>query len=358
MKSSIKILTSVIGYGTYFPALLVKKKLESLGFEVELFIFERLYSQEKKKLFYESAEAFATNFKLARLANKVHVDYHASTDVAQVKDLYGKWSKDKSIHFLCFSGLWFEVLKNYAPNVTKVKISCCRMDAGNAHTWVNRSHLDIDNMYYMFDVTSRSINYRFEVPSFVSLPYNERKNEVIIHGGGWGLGDFIKSTQGIVSKGYHRNIVIRNSEDYNSGEVGTTFFMNDPHWDILCYPNREESFPSIGKITEGEVTDYADNDKYHPILDLVNTSKAIISKPGGMTLADSLISCTPMFYLEPLGENEIGNSVIIDMLKIGMSFKNWEKEGFNPRYLSLFHENLKILKRKTPDFVLSYLKKN
>lgn len=358
MKPSIKILTSAIGYGTYFPALLVKKKLESLGFEAELFIFERLYSPEKKKLFYESAEAFATNFKLAQLANKVPVDYQASTNIAEIQTLYDRWSEDASIHFLCFSGLWFKILKNFASATTTIKISCCRMDAGNAHTWINHANLEIDEVYYMFDVASRSVNYRFEIPSFFCLPYNERKNDVVIHGGGWGLGDFIKSTSGLVLKGYHRNIIIRNNDDYNSKEIDATFFMNDPHWDILFNDNHGESFPSFGKIIEGEIIDYVDNDKYHPILDLVNTSKAIISKPGGMTLADSLISCTPLFYLEPLGENEIGNSIVIDMLKIGMSFKKWEKKGFDPRYLTLFHKNLKNLKRKIPDFVLTYLEAN
>jgi hypothetical protein len=358
MIPSIKILTSAIGYGTYFPALLVKKNFERMGMAAEILLFERLYNTEKKKLFRDTAEAFATNFKLAQLANKVPVDYRASTDESQVNARYADWSKETSIHFVCFSGLWFEILKDFRPASTQIKISCCRMDAGHAHTWVNHSRLAIDDVYYFFDMAKQQINYRFEIPAFSCRPYMERDNSILIHGGGWALGDFIASTTGLVAKGYHRNIIIRNSEDFDAEEAGTTFFMNDPLWDMVGNADQKESFPAIGKMTTANMIDYANQDHYHPILDLVNTGKAMVSKPGGMTFADALITCTPIFYLEPLGENEMGNSVIIETLKIGMSFKKWEREGFDPRYLTLFHENLKRLKRETPDFVAAYIEKN
>ncbi|GEM62213.1 hypothetical protein SF1_01950 [Sphingobacterium faecium NBRC 15299] len=351
---TLKILTSLIGYGIYLPAQIIQQQLAASGIASEILIFEWLYDQEKKKIFSDSAAAYADNYKLAQLATKIPVNYQASTDPKLVEKLYQQWTQEEQTHFLCLSGLWFAILKNYHPPFAQKTIHCCRMDAGHAHTWSNHQQLTIDRSYFLFDIQHKKINYAFHIPELKNITYAERSKNVVIHGGGWGLGDFITKTAALAEAGYHRNILIKSLNKYRPEDPETSFYLNDPDWDFLNKTSSSEPFPAIGHIHQLDHISYRHQEHYHPALDLINQSKAIISKPGGMTLTDSLITGTPLIYLEPMGENEEGNAVIVDENKIGMSFEKWKDENFNLEPIRELHENIVKLQSNLPDFIATF----
>lgn len=353
---SIKILTSLIGYGVYFPAKITYERLKAAGFDAELLIFEKLYTPDKKKLFQESKVSFGKNYRLAQLATKIPVDYMSSTDTLSIDQLYQDWDKNDTHDFLCFSGLWFNVLKNYKPKCSAKNVKCCRMDAGDAYTWSNRSHLEIDHSYYFFQLTSKAINFTFNIPDLKHSMYSARPNNVVVHGGGWGLGNFIGKTKAIENKGFRRNIIISDLDDYQEDQENSSFHINDPSWDPLNNELQLNTFPKLGKITNNKKIAYRDCPPYHAVLDLINHSKAVISKPGGMTLVDSLITATPLIYLEPMGSNEQGNKSLIEYHKIGISFDAWEQADFSPQLLTTLHLNLIKLKAHLPDFASTFIR--
>lgn len=45
-----------------------------------------------------------------------------------------------------------------------------------------------------------------------------------------------------------------------------------------------------------------------------------------------------------MGENEKGNQILIERLKIGTSFNAWQQEKFSNEMLLEFHENIERIK--------------
>ncbi len=73
-----------------------------------------------------------------------------------------------------------------------------------------------------------------------------------------------------------------------------------------------------------------------------------MSKPGGGTLLDSLWSATPAVLLEPFGAHEQRNADLWIQLGYGISFEDWQNQGFAPEVLQELHEAL--LKADVPDY--------
>ena len=148
-----------------------------------------------------------------------------------------------------------------------------------------------------------------------------------------------------------KNILIKDLLNDVPQKEKTTFYINDPNWNPINNGFGVNHFPRLGEIISNDTIVYSNNDEYHSVLDLIVDSKAIISKPGGMTIVDSIITGTPLMYLEPMGENEQGNQILIERLKIGTSFNAWKEENFSNNMLLEFHENIEKIKIDLPDLI-------
>ncbi len=351
----ISILTSALGYGVYVPAKIVQRQLAAMGIPSSCYIIEGLLNQDKRKIFQETKSAFASNFRLAQLATKMPIDYTPGLDPAAVQALYQEWDRKQVSNFLCLSGLWFEVLKDYQALSGHKNIRCCRMDAGHAPTWLNRNNISIGKTYYFFDLEAGKVNYTLNIPSLNPTDFINRPDKLLIHGGGWGLGDYTTKTQEVTTRGYQRKIILNDMSDYDPHDNRTEFYVSDARWDPLENKDDAPAFPPLAKIRSGHVKEYMQFADHHVPLKLMSDCKAVISKPGGMTLLDAIITATPFIYLEPMGPNEAGNQKLIDELKIGASFEAWKKNDFSSELLIRFHENITILRNNLPDFVLTFI---
>ncbi|HEY0057787.1 MAG TPA: hypothetical protein VGB56_01560, partial [Flavisolibacter sp.] len=205
-RGPVGILSSLIGYGLYLPAQIICRRLQEAGIPSQLYLVEKLFTEEKKKTFQASRHAFGKNFRLAQLAARVPVDYHSSISGSEAERIYELWRTNNVTEFLCFSGLWLELLNGYVPPSGSKRISCCRIDAGEAQTWANLSNVTIDHTYYFSNLPGKQINYTLSIAGLQPVSYEARRNEVVVHGGGWGLGDYIKKTEALKQAGYFRKI--------------------------------------------------------------------------------------------------------------------------------------------------------
>lgn len=354
-RAPIAILSSLIGYGLYLPAQIINQRLRKKGIPSQLYLVETLFTEEKKKTFQASRQAFGKNFRLAQLAARVPVDYHSSISESEAERIYGLWRAQNITEFLCFSGLWLELLKGYEPASGEKRIRCCRIDAGEAQTWTNLDNVPIDHTYYFSDLPQKKINYTLSIEGLEPLAYGSRRNEVVVHGGGWGLGNYMQKTEALKEAGYFRKIILSPAADLKQQpEEQTAYFINDPSWDPLLNA-ADEGFPPLGALVNEDI-EYNYCPDHHPALCLINESKAVISKPGGMTLIDSIITETPFIYLEAMGTNEEGNTVLIDHYGIGLPYEQWKASGFSAKQLRECHWNIKKLRSALPDFVDSYVR--
>jgi hypothetical protein len=353
----IQILTSLIGYGVYIPACLVAQKMSVSGLlKADVRVIEQLYTPAKKKIFQETRQAFTKDYRLAKLAAKVPVDYGQALDPLQVEQLYRTWDEAGLTEFLCFSGLWFSVLHTYCERRPGCRVFCCRLDAGTAHTWENSAGLRIEKQFFFFDLHQKKINYKMNIPWSGSGEFQRYGQDVLIHGGGWGLGDFLKSTAALDDTGYHRHLIVPQPPPTYENQRSVTYYMNDPEWNLLDHVSGPGSLPALLAFLPGQQQVRHIPADHHAAFDLLVGQDAVISKPGGMTLADSIAGAVPLIYLEPMGTNEEGNRQVLEHCRIGCSFAAWKATGFDRKVLLSYKKRLQRLREDLPDFTVAFVR--
>jgi hypothetical protein len=354
----IAILTSIIGYGIYFPSLITRNDLESKGFKTSIYVVERYFSEEKLQTFKESRIAFKKNFKVARIAAQLPLSHKNLMNTEKINKLYREWELEGVDEFLCFSGLWFPILEKFFASHISKPVNCCKIDAGISPAWkdIDKYSLKIANTFKFFNLDELKINYQLRVPQFQPVCYEKRSRSVMMHGGGWGLGNYIKYADNLKGAGYEKKIMIHHSNEYVKNNKGFRYFMNDPDWDPLLEASKyHKNFPRLGEFAfDAETISYKNFDNHHGSLKVIQHCMAIVSKPGGMTLLDVLTTETPLVYLIPMGPNEEGNKRICEHLGLGISFENWEKSNFSSQILHECSRNIHKLKKKLPDFLSVY----
>jgi UDP-N-acetylglucosamine:LPS N-acetylglucosamine transferase len=72
----------------------------------------------------------------------------------------------------------------------------------------------------------------------------------------------------------------------------------------------------------------------------VREAIAVVSKPGGGTLLDSLAAATPVVLLAPWGGPEAKNGALWEELGFGIDFQRWRRTGFDQCVLEDLHHSL------------------
>lgn len=352
-KPTIIILSSVIGYGVYFPALIIAKQLTALGYAVEIFVIEEFLLPEYFEVFKSTRNAFRANNRLAQLASQLPISYSTKIDRVKLDRIISKWQMQGVKNILCFSGLWVELFIHFTGTFESIKIDCCKVDAGESKTWdsVRKSSAAINKIYSFFDTVNGRINFILNIPQLPVEKFSTRGKAVTLHGGGWDLGNFKDKTEQLLVENYEINLVYNRIDQNNDDLPQRKIYYNDQNWDPLfdrCFPDFY-LFGQKNKINKQQVLTYP------AILNLIAKSKCIISKPGGMTLMDSLICETPLIFLEPVGSNEIGNMEFWINSGLGVKFSEWEKICYSIEILDELNYNIVTVKKDLRPFVTQYV---
>ncbi|QHI38917.1 hypothetical protein IMCC3317_43170 [Kordia antarctica] len=348
---TINIVSSIIGYGVYFPALMIYEQLKTLGYEVNIYIIERFFDENAMTEFERTKAAFKKDVRLVQIASRIPVKYTKKLSDEKLETLFYEWKTNNSTHFLCFSGLWLETLQSYKKQQPNCTIDCCRVDSAVSSTWGKFAELNelITNDLSFFNASENKINYVLNIPEIQPLPYSERKNTVTIHGGGWDLGNFATTTEQF-TQNYHVNLIVNDLKIASKIE-NSTLYANKPNWNPLY----ENGFPPFGRIDSDRTIAFETNQKHPGILNVLAKSNAIVSKPGGMTLMDSLITETPLIFLKTVGKNENSNQKLWETLQLGISIETWQKSDKQATLLNEIHERIISIKKETPCFLKTYI---
>lgn len=356
---TIHILTSCLGYGVYYPAVMVSHALRNAGFNTAMQILEHYYTPEKKETFKRTRNAFRENFALSQLASRWPTNYGEGVDGLAIGSLKQEWKDSGSPYFLIFSATWLPILEAYLLESPEPPvIDACRIDAGLSPVWkqAGNSPLPFHN-WHLFDLPGRKVNYTIRNQGFAPARFADREQAVVMHGGGWSLGDYQAKADALAAHPFKRNIIVHSSDGLRF-EQDVRYYMNDPHWDLLDLPPGSPAFPAFsGKLSATGVPSFKQQSHMPGIYEVINNSRAIIAKPGGMTLLDSLITCTPLVYLEAMGDNETGNASLWESLGMAISFNSWQQSGFDERELQRLQQNITACNKELPDFTECYRQK-
>ena len=356
----ITILCSGVALGVYIPALLLEYHLRQLGLSTDVALLEDLYHPEGKKSLEKLRGAFQERFDLARIAQRMTKSMRPHLAPESVNALLRTWHHEDRRDFIVWSGFWMPLLEDYralrAPHSTYVDI--CRIDAKISPSFRSYQSLDTDDQEIWFwNWSEKRLEHELAVTSETQVPFENRDDRFVIHGGGWGLGEHREVARDLEKQGICLDKVLYRQSEVEPSDGISRSFMVQPDW----RPWRREAglkpeFPPFGEVTAGvgDGRQFVNRAEYHELYRIIRRSRAIISKPGGGTLMDSLSSATPVVMLEPYGTAEQSNADLWKYLGFGISYEDWKKSGYDETLLAQLSDNLLNRKGETIDYPRSY----
>ncbi|KWX81389.1 hypothetical protein AMQ83_34420 [Paenibacillus riograndensis] len=362
MNNTVTVLGSGFGLGFYVPGLLIERKLKALGIEAEIEVFETLMSDSKKKLTDDSRKAYQKNFAVALTSQKIPGDIRNSLDSAAVEQIFRQWRQEKKQHFIALSGHWVHVIDRYSETAGfPVYADLLYIDADLSPSWKNLRRLNpgYAEGYHevsMYDPGKREILCSIDAGPQQALPASARNGRLVVHGGGWGIGTFREKFAALESAGYELDIAAYSSEEIGEAIHGRRYYMNDPEWRTwLRDSSGQYTFPPFSEVTGNRASHFPPCGHYQEgMYGVIRQASAVISKPGGGALIDSLASGTPLVLLDPFGPHEKINSDLWVELGYGIRYGEWAETGFDREELRKLSDNLQSAVGRYPDYAASY----
>lgn len=306
------ILTSEMGLGAYIAAVNLRRTIleKDEGTVCDLLMYEILMPKEKRERLPQYRQAFHNDKRLAVAGHLMMNKFENNQDEEAILDLYKKWDDIGYNKFVVMSGNWLPIIEGYGVNEDKV--ICIRLDCSPTVTW-----LKYDYSEKLFE-TIWILGKDDKEPNFVlykdlnPLAITERIKQVFVHGGGWGMGNYLEILGDLVKK-IKTVTLAYDPKDCVLKDLNNTYLLLDSDWKA----GSEDIFPVLHEIDDfGNVGQSKING-----IDIMKASVAVVSKPGGGTIIDSLATLTPMVYLDPISKHEQTNLDFYLNRGLGLSLK-------------------------------------
>lgn len=335
----IEILTSGVALGVHVPGLLLADRLREQGGTANVSVLERLMTPETLATTARSKQAFHRDFRVALAGQKLARNASVATSEAAVLQLFQAWHARAVSRFVVFSGFWLTLVERYVAEYGAVPVDVCHVDSVQSPSFdkAGATSLPVRHVW-LADADGLRIPCSIPVSREPAVPWSQRDQRLLVHGGGWGMGTYRERAASLASAGFSLDVVAYEDQDLEGSEV--RYFMIDPMW----HPWLDDGYPPFGEAG----TDFVQRTGHHGSFDLCRQALATVSKPGGGTLLDSLWSATPAVLLEPFGAHEQRNADLWIELGFGISFEQWEQKGFAVEVLESLHHAL--LEAEVPDY--------
>lgn len=355
-KFTYIILGGGPGLGFYIPGLMIHKKLLKKGFLTEFYTYEELLSDEKQKAVKIAKERFHKNFKFALMAQKMVTYIDDSINNQKLNYLMDHWNSLLYKHFVVFSGFWSSIIGKYLLQVkdtSGIMVDLCHVDSDLSSSWKLFQDGKIYNQIWFVHWKNNSINYLLNIDDAEPKSISDRKKRLLIHGGGWGIGTFHKYIPELINSEYHLDIINYSLEsvESNPNENKIYQYLIDPEWNHWELNSKgDHQFPPFKELSSRTENISINNEDYPAVYDIIKNNIAIVSKPGGGTLIDSLSSATPLIVLEPFGEYEKKNGELWVKKGFGITYNDWKEQKYSISVLKELHENLIKIRSLTKDY--------
>ncbi|MEI2279874.1 UDP-glucuronosyltransferase [Paenibacillus polysaccharolyticus] len=365
MGQKITILCSGFGLGFYIPGLIIARRLQQLGLETCVEVFENVMEEDKQFKTDQNRQAYRENFAVALASQRIPGDIRQSLNFAAVESLLDQWLMERRTRFIVLSGHWVHVLDMLRERTKdEIDVDLLYVDSSLSPSWKQLLKLNPDYASFyreipMYHPNRLEMMYRLDVDDKPSVPFEKRPTRLVIHGGGWGIGTFREKLRQLLDTehGYDLDIVAYTEEEVvPSITPGLRYIMNDPHWRTWF---RDESgmhtFPPYVVTDSGKPFVYKTPFEHHGLYGLVRQAMAVVSKPGAGALMDSLASGTPLIMLEPFGEHEKRNASIWEKNGFGIPYEVWAEQGYSKDLLAQLAHNLISRRQQIQDYPTEYM---
>ena len=343
------ILCASVGLGTYTPAVQLYHYLSARGYRLSIEVLECLFAPEKLLQIKSARERFQNDFRFA-LAAKRALSIHSPADCVDVvksATLMKVWRQAGEKYFVVFSGFWLPLLKEYQESVgSEITVDCVQMEVVLSPSW--RTHLKdypfpTRLVWFYSSSAGRVVQTLLPADHAAVSP---RKRGLVLHGGGWQIGDYDSAMMALADAGYVL-LVGRSKDQPCIPYPNVQYFRVSSRWETwMAQPG---DYPPLELSGDGPFLP-PENSSTHWLLQQIMTSSGIVSKPGGATLLDSLAAGTPLVFTSPYGDTEAQNARLWCSLGLGMSLADWERSGYNEKMLAQAQEQLLATRAALPSY--------
>ncbi|MBL0142934.1 MAG: hypothetical protein IPP91_12745 [Betaproteobacteria bacterium] len=354
----VTILTSGVGLGTHIPALLIERRLRRRQCEAETEVLEEYFTPEHLRAHLAHKKAHHESFALAQIAHRMARPVSDCIDAVRARRLLERWAGEGRRHFIVWSGFWLPLIEDYRQMAggAPLDVDHCRIDAEMSASF--RIHRDLQaagNEVWLWNWDERKLVFRIPVADEAPIPFAGRDDRLVVHGGGWGIGTYRGMASDLARTRYALDVVIDDPAEAAGRRPRDRCFMLDPEWHPWSRnAGGGHDFPPMGEVLDADDIRYRQTPDHHVLHDVIRRSKAIVSKPGGCTLIDSLDSGTPVVLLEPYGHAEESNARIWEHLGFGISYAAWRETNCDESVLERLHANIVGRARTGTDYPRAY----
>ena len=341
----LTVLTSGVGLGSYVAALLHHELLRDAGYRVDVEVVEGWFTEHHRERHLMHQKAFHRDFRLALAGRRMAGSVEGRLDDERINRLLTAWRGDGRARFFVWSGYWLPVLEHYASSVpdTRIELDFCFTDAIESDSF--RVHHEpagvVRREVWLWNWRRRALGRRLPIAAGAPLPFAERARRLVAHGGGWGLGTYTDVLTELSLAGYALDVLGPSSPDWERRGPLDRRYVSDPEWHPWVRNAAGDlTFPPLGEVRPDGAVSYRSELRFPAAHVNVREAMAVVSKPGGGTLLDSLAAATPIVLLAPWGEPEAKNGALWEELGFGIDFQRWRKTGFDHRVLENLHHSL------------------
>jgi len=354
----VTILTSGIGLGVYIPALLIQRQLAQRQLRAEVEVLEGYYTPDSLRRHLAHKEAMRASFALAQMAHRMARGVQDCLDPERIEALLAGWAREGRRHFIVWSGYWLPLLEAYRRRVPRqaLELDLCRIDAEVSASFKVHRELEAGGReVWLWNWEQRALVNEIPVTPEPPLPFAARKPRLVVHGGGWGLGTYRSTLPQLSRAGYALDIVVHHPSERVRYSDADRCYLVDPAWQ----PWQRDAagsllFPPLGEVGDDGTVHYRPQQAFHGFHSVIRGARAIVSKPGGCTLIDSLAAATPVVLLDAYGYAEQSNGAIWEHLGLGVSWAAWERSGFDAAVLERLHAALAARTRSEAGYPGAY----
>ncbi|GIO28888.1 MULTISPECIES: hypothetical protein [Paenibacillus] len=350
-SSPVTLLASGNSFGAYIPAMHLHSYLQGKGVGTDVHVLENLYHEEIRRKIRSTKKAFHADFSVARMGHKLAKPVGPSLNDDAVGRLLDAWMRADAYRFGVFTGFWLPILERYKAAAGRpLDIKLIRLDASDTPSYKVHKQLypGYDNVWF-YQPSKLSPDSYIASDEAEPLPYGQRVGRIMIHGGGWGIGTYAETIRELRALGRKLDVIVYDPSEVEEDDGVTRYFGTDASWEpwIRDTQGKHTFPPMIRYVREDGVLREYPLGEYSVYTDLLRNCAAVISKPGGATLNESLAFGIPFIMLEPFGDHELHNSTYWESCGFGIRFAEWKARDFSEHHLEgiysrLLEQRLKI----------------
>lgn len=224
------------------------------------------------------------------------------------------------------------------------------MDSDHSPSWEAAAGAAAGRHEWLFSWPERRLVHTLPTGAQV-VPFAERERRLVVHGGGWGIGSYREFLEEGLRHGFGCDVRRYFPEDEIPRATGLREFEQCADWEPWDVDAAgRHTFPTLCMRTEDGLRPVSSPPAYHNALELIRGAMAVVIKPGGATLLDSVETATPIVFLTPYGAHEEKNLRLWEELGFGIRLEEWCATGFSLEPLERCHENLRRARMGLPAY--------